>query len=127
LSAFDDAIAGAMDTARSVAGRSVGFRRPSSGQSVQIVAVVGETRFEAGELYGDIVLAQKRRDYIVAAEDLKLGGEQVRPEAGDEIVEVRDGVRHVYELMDLGTEKHYRELADGRHLRLHVKYVGTEP
>jgi hypothetical protein len=104
--------------------RMVTYRRGSS--SAEVLATVGATRFEADDGYG-IVVEQEMRDYLIASDDLVLDGQKTLPERGDEIVEVMDGVVHVYEVMDLGPQKHYRfSDPDGRTLRIHTKLVATE-
>ncbi len=105
--------------------RMVTYRRGLS--SVEVPATVGATPFQADDGSG-AVIEQEIRDYLVAAADLVLDGVQVLPERGDEIVEARDGVAHVYAVMDLGPEPHYRTAdPSGRTLRIHTKLVGTEP
>jgi len=94
--------------------------------SVEVLATVGATRFEADDGYG-IVVEREIRDYLIASADLVLDGEGTLPQRGDEVVEVRGGAAHVYEVMDLGPEKHYRfSDPDGGTLRIHTKLVGTE-
>jgi hypothetical protein len=105
--------------------RTVLYRRGA--ESFQIPATVAATRYEVDDGYG-VVLEQDMRDYIVAAEDLVLGGQVVVPERGDEIVETRDGAGYVYEVMDLGAEKHYRPAdPDGSALRIHTKFTRHSP
>ena len=95
--------------------------------SVEVLATVGATRFEADDGSG-IVVEMEARDYLIAAADLVLDGQRTLPERGDQVLEARDGVTHVYEVMDLGPEKHFVTCdPDGRTLRIHTKYVGTEP
>ena len=103
--------------------RTVTYRRGSS--TAQVPATVGATRFEVDDGYG-LIVEQNMRDYIIAAADLVLNGEQTLPERGDEILEERDGVTYVYEVMELGAEQHYR-FSDpaGKTLRIHTKHVGT--
>jgi len=103
--------------------RAVTYRRGAS--SVQVAAMVGATRFEVDDGYG-LVVEQEMRDYIIAAADLVLDGEQMLPERGDEILEERDGVTYVYEVMELGAQQHYRFCDPaGKTLRIHTKHVET--
>ena len=93
--------------------------------SVEIDATVGATRFEVDDGYGTVV-EQEIRDYILASSDLVLDGEQVLPQRGDEIREVRGGVTYVYEVMDMGPERPYRFCDPaGKTLRIHTKHVDT--
>ena len=55
-----------------------------------------------------------------------LDGAQTLPERGDEILEKRNGVTYVYEVMELGAEQHYRFCDPaGKTLRIHTKHVET--
>lgn len=104
--------------------RTVLYRRGAD--SVQLAATVAATRFEVDDGYG-LVVEEEMRDYILAAEELVLGGARILPKRGDEIVERRDGTDYVYEVMDLGAEKHYRPTdPDGKGLRIHTRLTGTE-
>jgi len=104
--------------------RTVTYRRGAS--TVEVLATVGATRFEADDGSG-MVIEMESRDYLIAAADLVLDGQQVLPERGDQVLETRDGVTHVYEVMDLGPEKHFVTCdPDGRTLRIHTKFVGIE-
>jgi len=104
--------------------RTVTYRRGSS--TVDVLATVGATRFEADDGSG-MVIEMESRDYLIAAADLVLDGKHVLPERGDEIVEERDGASYVYEVMDLGAERHFVTCdPDGRTLRIHTKHVATE-
>jgi hypothetical protein len=105
--------------------RAVTYRRGSL--SVEVLATVGATGFEADDGSG-IVVEMEARDYLIAASDLVLDGEKTLPERGDEIVEIVDGVTRVYEVMDLGPEKHAVACdPDGRTLRIHTKLVRRSP
>ena len=105
--------------------RTVTYRRGAA--SVEVPATVGATRFESDDGSG-MVVEMESRDYLIASADLVLDGQQVQPERGDQVLETRDGATHVYEVMDLGPEKHFVTCdPDGRTLRVHTKHVGTEP
>jgi len=103
--------------------RTLTYRRGP--HSVDVPATVGATRFEVDDGYG-LVIEQQMRDYLIATADLVLDGEQTLPERGDEILEERDGVTYVYEVMELGAEQHYRFCDPaGKTLRIHTKHVDT--
>ena len=103
--------------------RQVLYRRGTAEASVP--ATVAATRFEVDDGTG-MILEQEVRDYLIAAADLVLGGERTLPERGDEIVETRGGAAYVYEVMDLGPERHYRFCdSDRTTLRIHTKHVDT--
>ncbi len=105
--------------------REVLYRRGATEATVP--ATVAATRFEVDDGTG-MILEQEMRDYLVATADLVLGGKNVLPERGDEIVETRGGTAHVYEVMDLGPERHYRFCdPDRTTLRIHTKLVRHSP
>jgi len=105
--------------------RTVTYRRGAF--SVEVLATVGATRFESDDGSG-MVVEMESRDYLIASADLVLDGQQVQPERGDQVLETRDGATHVYEVMDLGPEKHFVTCdPNGLTLRIHTKLVGTEP
>ena len=104
--------------------RPVTYRRGPD--AVEVPATVAATRFEVDDGTG-MVLEAEVRDYLIAAADLVLSGERTLPERGDEIVETRAGEAFVYEVMDLGPERHYRfSDPDRTTLRIHTRHVRTE-
>jgi hypothetical protein len=104
--------------------RTVTYRRGSS--SAKVLATVGATRFESDNGSG-MVVEMESRDYLIASADLVLDGQRVLPERGDQVLETCDGATHIYEVMDLGSEKHFVTCdPDGRTLRIHTKFTGTE-
>jgi len=75
---------------KAAAGRSVTYRR--AGEEVDVIATIGESRFEAAGQSG--VLEQwESRDYLISTADLPFGD----PERGDRIVEVQAGEVVEYE------------------------------
>lgn len=92
-------------------------------QAVGLFATVGKTVFalDAGHGFRERV---ESRDYLVAAEDLVLGGAVTLPRRGDRIQEVVGGTTFVYEVMAPGQEPFYR-FSDPYHrtLRIHTKLV----
>jgi len=95
--------------------------------AVTIQATVGRTVFEVSNAQG-VVTQVERRDFLVRAEDLVLGGVLVLPAPGDRIRETRGGKVHVYEVMGAGNEKHFRPSdPDGLTLRIHTAEVAEEP
>jgi hypothetical protein len=84
MSRFAASIANGLDRIRQQAGVAVTYRR--GGQSVAVTAVPSPGRFEeVGET--DAHVAAERRDYLVKASNLVLGGSDTTPREGDEIVE----------------------------------------
>ena len=103
--------------------RAVTYHRGAS--SVEVAATVGATRFEVDDGYG-IIVEQEMRDYIIAADELVPEGERTLPQLGDRIHEEREDATYVYEVMDLGAERHYRTCDPaGKTLRIHTKLVDT--
>ena len=95
--------------------------------AVTIQATIGRTIFEMSNAQG-VVTQVERRDFLVRAEDLVLGGTVVLPAPGDRIRETRSGTVHVYEVMGAGNEKHFRPSdPDGLTLRIHTAEVAEEP
>jgi len=105
--------------------RTVTYRRRAD--SVEVAATVGETVFRLTEDYGAQVRVV-RRDYLIAADDLVLGGQQVLPEPGDRIEEA-DGDRvFIHEVMGPGGGEPDWRYSDPyrKTLRIHAKHVATE-
>ena len=95
-------------------------------QSVALNATVGRSMFQVVTADG-LVEQVERRDYLVRAADLVLGGAQVEPQVGDRIRETVGGNVQVYEVMGAGQEKYFRKSdPDGLTLRIHTAHVGTE-
>lgn len=104
--------------------RTVSYVRGT--ESVAVAATLGSTSYEVTDDAGATVQA-KVTDFIVSAEALVLGGQQVKPQPGDSIRVTRGEKVLVFEVMDLGGAGHYRP-ADpyGRALRIHAKQVDEE-
>lgn len=104
--------------------KAVTYHRGAS--SVEVPAMVGATRFEVDDGYG-VIVEQDMRDRIIAADELVLDGERTLPELGERIHEERDDVTYIYEVMNLGAERHYRFCdPSGKTLRIHTKHVGSQ-
>ena len=97
------------------------------GLSVELLATVGRSTFEVVTADG-LVEQVERRDYLLRAEDLVLGGERTEPQPGDLIKEPLAGQHELYEVMGAGQGKHFRRSDDdGLTLRVHTAHVGTAP
>jgi len=91
--------------------------------SVEIAATPGSTPYQVNDSFGAIIEAVAT-DFIVSADALVLGGQQITPQPGDRI-RMPDGDKVlVYEVMDLGKDG-YRQ-ARGKSLRIHTKQVDSE-
>jgi hypothetical protein len=106
------------------ASRPVTYQRGE--QSIALAATVGRSMFQVVAADG-LVEQVERRDYLVRAADLVLGGAVVVPQVGDRIRETVGGKVQVYEVMGAGQEKHFRPSdPDGLTLRIHTAHVGVE-
>ena len=106
------------------ASRPVVYQRGA--ESLALNATVGRSVFQVVAADG-VVEQVERRDYLVRAADLVLGGAATEPQVGDRIRETVGGNVHVYEVMGAGQEKHFRKSdSDGLTLRIHTAHVDTE-
>lgn len=104
--------------------RPVTYRRGE--QSAQLDAAVGSTAFERTDDYG-VIHRVESRDYLIAAADLVIAGETVRPVAGDRVEEPGPDVLHVYEVIAPAGEPVWRYSDPQRRtIRIHTKLVRTE-
>lgn len=96
-------------------------------ESVELSATLGSTRYELTDDAGATVQA-KATDFIVAADELVLGGAVVKPQIGDRIRLPAGASVLVFEVLDLAGSGHWRP-ADpfGKALRIHAKQIDEEP
>ncbi|MCX5682853.1 MAG: hypothetical protein NT049_04120, partial [Planctomycetota bacterium] len=85
--------------------RPVTYRRGE--QDIALNATVGRSMFQVVTADG-VVEQVERRDYLIRACDLVLGGAVVLPQVGDRIRETVGDKVQVYEVMGAGQEKHFR-------------------
>ena len=101
--------------------RPVLYRRGES--TVEVDATVGATRFETDASYG-AVMEGEVRDYIIAREDLVLGGEETLPAEGDRIEEGIAGTIVIFQVQVLGPDGCYRFSGPGRRaVRVHTRHI----
>lgn len=95
-------------------------------ESVELSATLGDTRYELTDDAGATVQA-KATDFIVAADELMLGGAVAKPQIGDRIRLPAGAKVLVFEVLDLAGAGHYRP-ADpfGKALRIHAKQIDEE-
>lgn len=84
------------------ASRPIVYRRGSD--EVTVEAIVGRTLLKLDGGYGGVRMEWTDRDFLIAAEDLILGGQRTLPKRGDQIRETRDGKTLVYEVLAPGKE-----------------------
>lgn len=95
-------------------------------ETVELSATLGSTRYELTDDAGATVEA-KATDFIVAADELALGGAAVKPQIGDRIRLPAGASVLVFEVLDLAGSGHWRP-ADpfGKALRIHAKQIDEE-
>lgn len=107
------------------ASRPVIYRRGAD--AVTVDAIVGRTLLKLDDGYGGVRMEWTDRDFLIAADDLVLGGQGVLPQRGDQIVEAHNGQVVVYEVLAPGREPEWRWSDPHRKmLRVHTKRVGVE-
>lgn len=101
----------------------VAIRYVRGDDAVDLAAVPGSTDYET-ETSGGIFESHQARDYLILADDLKIGGERVKPKRGDEIRETVAGEELTFPIMALGGSRHYDFSDPYRQiLRVHTKQV----
>ncbi len=95
-------------------------------ESITVNATLGETSYEIEDEYG-ITVKTQLMDFLIASEDLTLGGARTEPKVGDCIRVAREARIDVYEVMTLGAESCYR-YSDPHNitLRIHTKLIDAE-
>ena len=106
------------------AASAITYRRGQD--AIQIDAQKLSVNMELDRGDGVVVEAQ-RMDWIVAVDDLVLGGQKTEPAEGDEIEHTIGSTKYIYEVMSLGTDSHFRPVGPyGNAWRIHSKLVKTE-
>jgi len=122
---LDDGLAWLAEQLKAHASRTVVYRRGTSEVTVQ--ALVGRTLLKLDDGYGGVRMEWTDRDFVIAADDLVLGGEKTLPQRGDQVRETVDGQALVYEVLAPGSEPEWRWSDPHRRLlRIHTKQVGEE-
>jgi len=94
--------------------------------SIEVNATVGKTIFQV-DIQAGVRERIETRDYLIAADDLLLSGNQVLPKRGDHVREPQGVRMFVYEVMAPGKEPEWRYRDPYRQtLRIHTKLIGTE-
>ena len=121
LTNIADILAQSFQTLASTGGVSIRYVRGDD--VVDLTAVPGSTDYET-ETSGGIFESHQARDYLVLADDLKIGGDRVKPKRGDEIRETVAGEEVTFPVMALGGSRHY-DFSDPHRqiLRVHTKQV----
>jgi len=104
--------------------RTVTYQR--DGQSADLPATLGSTDYQVSDESGLTVQAVAM-DFLVAADQLVLGGIRTLPRPGDRVRLADGGQVKVYEVLDLAGGGHYRPSDPyGVTLRIHTKQVDVE-
>jgi hypothetical protein len=107
------------------AARPVIYRRGVDEVTVQ--AIIGRTLLKLDDSYGGSRMVWTDRDFLIAAEDLVLGGQRTLPRRGDQIRESASGRTIVYEVLAIGNEPEWRWSDPYQKLlRIHTKRIGEE-
>jgi len=93
-----------------------------AGLSVQVIASLGKSEFDAPADYG-LQERVEARDYFVSVSDLQAFGE---PQPGDRIHDTLNGRTEVFEVMAPANRPHFIYDDFRRTYRIHTKHVGTQ-
>jgi len=122
---LDDGLAWLAEQLKAHASQTVVYRRGANEVTVQ--ATVGRTLLKFDDGYGGVRMEWTDRDFLIAADDLVLGGEKTLPQRGDQVRETVDSQTLVYEVLAPGSEPEWRWSDPHRRLlRIHTKQVGVE-
>ena len=96
------------------------------GNTVSVLATIGETIFRLDDGAG-ATLRVESRDYLITAGDLVISGSPVIPRRGDRILETQGSRTFIYEVTAPGDEPEWRWSDPYRQtLRIHTKQVDTQ-
>lgn len=122
---FADAIRLLRGTVKQAAGLTVRYERGEDVLVASLRVVTGNTPYESISASGVVVTSQSR-DYVVEVTDLVRddNDEEIVPQRGDRLIEVRPGGEAVFELLDLPGSNCWR-WSDSYHVarRLHTKQI----
>ena len=94
-------------------------------EEVTVQAVVGRSLLKLDDGYGGVRVTWTDRDFVIAAQDLILGGNVTLPQRGDRIEQTIDGVTHVFEVAAPGGEPEWR-WSDPHQIMLRIHTVKLE-
>lgn len=120
---FHNAVLGLNNALRSSRGLAVTYCRGDA--AAEVTAVAGQSRVSVEDASG-MSVSSKRRDWIIRADQLVLGGQKVLPQVGDTIRLVVGEASEVYEVQRLAGESHYYACDElGQVLRIHTRLIGS--
>ena len=119
-SSIDKAVKGAQAALRRADDRAVTYRRPSSGDSIDLKVVKGNTRFQANDVDG-LTTDFEVEDFLIDVPALTFDGVKAKPQAGDRVEEGD----LVYEVMAPGGSEPAWRFLDASHTtyRIHTKLI----
>jgi hypothetical protein len=100
--------------------RLVTYRRGPD--EVAVRAIIGRRKIRLDDGYGGVRIEWPDRDFIIRADLLVIGGNQIKPERGDKVIDQGK----VYEVMVFGREPPCQDDPHGHMFRIHTKQVGIE-
>lgn len=107
------------------ASRTVIYRRGAA--SVTLAAVLGRTRIDVEDAEG-VTVRSYVRDFLLRADDLRLGGDRILPQPGDRIEEAADDGTYIHEVLPLAGGDCWRWSDPHRTIiRVHTRQVGHQP
>lgn len=105
------------------ASQQVVYRRGA--ESVTVNAVVGKSLLKLDDGYGGVRITWTDRDFLIAAEDLVIGGNATLPQRGDRIEQTIGDVTHIFEVAAPGGEPEWR-WSDPHQIMLRIHTVKLE-
>ena len=103
--------------------RTVTYQQGSS--LIEVSATVGRTLLKVDDGNGGTEVVWTDRDYLIAADDLKVGDQPILPRHGDRIVDGSETPMTEYEVLNYGGESVYRPSDPyAIMLRIHTKRIG---
>lgn len=90
---FDKQVKDALAQIRSIVGKNVKYKRGTD--YVWLNAARGNTFFRF-EQEDNIRIQYEEREFLIGVEDIVLGGSEVKPQRGDEIIEEYDNKTYSY-------------------------------
>lgn len=119
---LEEGLAWLSNALKSSVAKAVTYRRGT--EEVSVKATIGKTLLKLSDDFGNVRMEWTDRDFLIAADDLVIAGEQVLPQRGDRIIEQQGTKTFVYEVLAPGGEPEWR-WCDPCHklLRIHTKEV----
>lgn len=113
------------DTA--IAGESVTYTRPSTGQSATLDVTFGKTMLKLADGLGGNRIEWTDSDCLIRAATLILGGAATEPERGDTITRTSGGVTVTYEVRPYDKDEPCWRWADESRIlmRTHLKEIAA--